>query len=152
VPGYRHRILTAALCGMAWATALQAARAQEAPAGPLLFTGEGWRLKLGLDAAVQTSGEINSWWNLTDAFPPPEPFDPDRSWTEGYVKPSAKLDIAVTSALDFYGGLAAVASYTWGMDVFNAGNTGDELRRFGRNAGLCDRLRHADPDGRRQRL
>lgn len=124
MPGYRHRILAAALCGMAWATAPQVARAQEAPAGPLLFTGEGWRLKLGLDAAVQTSGEINSWWNLTDAFPPPEPFDPDRSWTEGYVKPSAKLDIAATSALDFYGGLAAVASYTWGMDVFDAGNTG----------------------------
>jgi hypothetical protein len=41
VPGYRHRILAAAICGMAWATALQMARAQEAPGGPLLFTGEG---------------------------------------------------------------------------------------------------------------
>ncbi len=124
MPGLRRTSIAAAVCGVVLAVALPAADAQEPPAGPLLFTGDGWRLKLGLDAAAQTAGEIDSWWNLTDAFPPPTPFDPDRSWTEGYVKPSARLDIEATSALAFYGGLAAVASYTWGKDVFDAGDTG----------------------------
>lgn len=98
--------------------------AQDMPADPLLFTGDDWRLKLGLDGAVQTAGEINSWWNLTDAIPPGTRYDPDMSWTEVYLKPSAKLDLAVSNEVTLYGGLAAVASYTLGTDVFDAGNTG----------------------------
>ncbi len=114
--------LAASLCGLIWAAA--PAEAQEQPVDPLLFTGDGWRLKLGLDAAVQTAGEIDSWWNLTEAFPPVNAYDPDRAFTEAYVKPTARLDIEATSALAFYGGLAAVASYTLGQDVFDAGDTG----------------------------
>jgi len=112
--------LAAALYGLIWAPAL----AQEQPPDPLLFTGDGWRLKLGVDAAIQSAGEIDSWWNLTEAFPPVNAYDPDRGFTEAYVKPSAKLDITASQDLRFYGGLAAVASYTLGQDVFDAGDTG----------------------------
>ncbi len=98
--------------------------AQQEAFDPLLFTGEGWTLKLGLDAAIQGTSEFNSWWNLTQAFPPPNPYDPDMSWTEAFVKPSAKFEIAAGPDATLYGGLAAVASYTWGVDVFDAGNTG----------------------------
>ena len=101
-----------------------AALAQESPADPLLFTGDGWSLKLGLDGAVQAIAEENSWWNLTEAFPPPETYDPDRSWIEGFLRPSAKLEISAHEDVSLYGGLAAVASYTWGEDVFAAGDTG----------------------------
>ena len=34
------------------------------------------------------------------------------------------LEIAATPDATLYGGLAAVVSYTWGVDVFDAGNTG----------------------------
>lgn len=102
-----------------------AALAQEAPEDPLLFRKDGWTVKLGLDATVQTAGEINSWWNLSEAFPPTVRFNPDRSWTEGFVKPSLKAELAASDQVTFYGGLAAVASYTWDEDVFAEGNTGD---------------------------
>lgn len=98
--------------------------ADEAVDDPLLFQWDGWKVKLGVDGAVQTAGETNSWWNLTDAFPPGTPYDPDMSWTEGYIKPSAKLEYAFDGGTVLYGGLAAVASYTWGTDIFDAGNTG----------------------------
>ena len=117
------RLAEAALLALALACPVPAL-AQEASPDPLLFTGDGYSLKLGLDAAIQGTGQLNSWWNLTDAFPPPNPYDPDRSWTEAFIRPSAKLEIAATPDATLYGGLAAVASYTWGVDVFDAGNTG----------------------------
>jgi hypothetical protein len=98
--------------------------AQDSRPDPLLFTGDGFSLKLGLDAAVQATTEENSWWNLTEALPPPEPYDPDRSWSEAFIKPSAKVEIRPSDNLTLYGGLAAIASYTWGEDVFAAGDIG----------------------------
>lgn len=100
------------------------AMAQEAPTDPLLFQSETWTLKLGLAGAVQSAGEINSWWNLSEVNPATDFFDPDRGWTEGYLKPSVKGELKASDEVTFYGGLAAVASYTWGKDVFDAGDTG----------------------------
>lgn len=94
------------------------------PADPLLFQSGPLRVKLGLDATVQPTWAVDSWWLLSRRFAPDENYKPDRVWTEGWVKPSVRTDLTATDRLAVYSGVSYVASGNVGKDLFEQGNRG----------------------------
>lgn len=77
-------------------------------------------LQFGLNAVV----ERNLYWDLASVTAPGSGFDPDTNWLEGYFKPGISFEKELDTGAVFYGKLSAVASYTWGIDAFDTGNTG----------------------------
>lgn len=77
-------------------------------------------LQFGLNAVAET----NLFWDLAATTAPGSGFDPDTEWLEGYVKPGLSFERTLNSGAVFYGKLSAVASYTWGTDAFDKGDTG----------------------------
>lgn len=100
---------------------------QEAVVDPLRFASGPWDVKFGLNGAVQGTIEENSWWNLAATTDPDYPYDPDRGWGEGYLRPYVKGSFAAGNDLSLYGGLAAVGAYTLGSDIFDESDTGRVL-------------------------
>jgi len=120
----RHlRALTVAVGIGVVATGAASAQAPEAR-DPLTYVSGPARIKLGLEAGTQYVFEQNAFWNLADTFAPTTNYKSDRSWQEGYVKPSIRADYKFTSAFELYGGLSGIGAYTWGKDVFDVGDTG----------------------------
>lgn len=92
---------------------------------PMLFYDEGnlqvrGHLQFGLNAVA----ENNLYWDLAATTAPGSGFDPDTEWLEGYIKPGLSFQYQLESGSVLYGKLSAVASYTWGTDAFDTGNTG----------------------------
>ena len=77
-------------------------------------------LQFGLNAVV----EDNLFWDLAATTAPGSGFDPDTEWLEGYVKPGLSFEKTLDTGAVLYGKLSAVASYTWGTDAFDTGDTG----------------------------
>ena len=77
-------------------------------------------LQFGLNAVV----ERNLFWDLAATTAPGSGFDPDAEWLEGYVKPGLSFEKQIDTGAVLYGKLSAVASYTWGTDAFDTGDTG----------------------------
>jgi hypothetical protein len=74
----------------------------------------------GLNAVV----ENNLFWDLAATTAPGSGFDPDTEWLEGYIKPGLSFAYQLDTGATLYGKLSAVASYTWGTDAFDTGETG----------------------------
>jgi hypothetical protein len=77
-------------------------------------------LQFGLNAVV----ENNLFWDLAASTAPGSGFDPDTSWLEGYIKPGISFEYTLDAGPVVYGKLSGVASYTWGTDAFDTGDTG----------------------------
>lgn len=80
-----------------------------------------WHLQGGLYAAT----EGNVFWDLGAATAAGLAFDPDKSWSETYIKPGVSFEYQLDGGAVLYGKLSGVASYTFGTDPFEQGDTGD---------------------------
>jgi hypothetical protein len=94
------------------------------PSDPLTVATERFRVKFGLSGAVQPTGGIGSWWNLSESFAPDAAYKPDRLWNEGWMKASMTTDFTLSESLALYSGLSYVGSGNLGRDVFEQGNQG----------------------------
>ncbi|GAA0732916.1 alginate export family protein [Aquimarina litoralis] len=75
-----------------------------------------------LQAGVNAVGETNLFWNLADV--PELDFDSDTEWLELYAKPGLTFYHNFKSNSHIYAKISGVGSYTWGVDAFDAKNTG----------------------------
>ena len=92
---------------------------------PFLFYDQnGAKVRGHLQAGINFPVESNLYWNLPQAITPGLDFGPDTSWVEAYVKPGISFENTLDSGSTIYGKLSAVASYTWGTDAFDTGDTG----------------------------
>lgn len=94
------------------------------PADPLSASTDRMRLKFGLSGLSQASGVLGSWWNLSEQYAPDAAYNPDRVWSELWIKPSVTSDLSLADELALYSGLSYVGSGTIGFDVFEQGNQG----------------------------
>ena len=90
----------------------------------LLYDQDGLKVRSHLQFGLNAVAEDNLFWNLAAVTAPTSGFDPDTEWLEGYVKPGLSFERTLDSGAVFYGKLSAVASYTWGTDAFDTGDTG----------------------------
>jgi hypothetical protein len=88
----------------------------------LFYDQNGLKVRGHLQFGLNAVSESNLFWDLA-ALSAPD-FDPDTNWLEGYVKPGISFEQTLDSGAVFYGKLSAVASYTWGTDAFDTGDTG----------------------------
>ncbi|WP_054463771.1 alginate export family protein [Phaeobacter sp. 11ANDIMAR09] len=77
-------------------------------------------LQFGLNAVA----ERNLFWDLAATTAPASKFAPDTDWVEGYIKPGISFEYQLHTGALLYGKLSAVASYSWGIDAFDTGDTG----------------------------
>lgn len=91
---------------------------------PLTISTDRLRVKFGLAGAVQPTGGIGTWWNLSESFAPDAAYKPDRLWSEGWLKASMTADLTLSESMAVYSGLSYVGSGNLGRDVFEQGNRG----------------------------
>lgn len=92
---------------------------------PMLFHDEnGLKIRGHLQFGLNAVTEDNLFWDLAATTAPAGGFDPDTAWLEGYIKPGISFEYQLDAGAVFYGKLSAVASYTWGKDAFDTGDTG----------------------------
>lgn len=92
---------------------------------PMLFyDANGLKVRGHLQFGLNAVGERGLFWNLAETTAPGSGFDPDTKWLETYFKPGISFEYDFASSATLYGKLSAVASYTWGTDAFDTGNTG----------------------------
>ena len=119
-------------------TATQAASAQDRDP-MLLHEGDGTTVRMHLQFGVNAVSERNLFWNFSDTIAPGSGFDPDADWLEVYVKPGLSFETALDTGPVLYGKLSGVASYTFGTDAYDFGDTGRatlEEAYLGLEAGL----------------
>ena len=90
----------------------------------LFYEQDGLTVRGHLQFGLNAVAERNLFWDLAAATNPTSGFDPDANWLEGYVKPGISFEYKLGTGSVIYGKLSAVASYTWGTDAFNTGDTG----------------------------
>jgi hypothetical protein len=98
--------------------------ATAAPADPLSITTDRMKLKVGLGGVLQGSGALGSWWNLSEQYAPDAGYNPDRFWSEQWIKPSVVSEFRLGESSAIYSGLSYVGSANLGRDVFEQGNRG----------------------------
>jgi len=99
--------------------------AQDADLDPmLLHDADGLKMRGHLQFGLNAVSEDNLFWDLAATTAPVSGFDRDTEWLEGYIKPGISFEYRLATGAVFYGKLSAVASYTWGRDAFDAGDTG----------------------------
>ena len=92
---------------------------------PMLFhDANGLKVRGHLQFGLNAVAEDNLFWDLAAATAPTSGFDPDTQWLEGYIKPGLSFEKTLDAGTVLYGKLSAVASYTWGTDAFDTGDTG----------------------------
>lgn len=92
---------------------------------PMLFVeSENLTLRGHFQFGLNAVAEQNLFWDLAATAAPGSGFDPDTEWLEGYIKPGVSFEYRLQSGAEIYGKFSAVASYTWGTDAFDTGNTG----------------------------
>jgi len=112
-----------AIFGFLFALGLRPAEAQDRD--PMLFHDEsGLKIRGHLQFGLNAVSEDNLFWDLAATTAPASGFDPDAAWLEGYIKPGISFEYQLDAGAVFYGKLSAVASYTWGKDAFDTGDTG----------------------------
>ena len=90
----------------------------------LLHDADGLTVRGHLQFGLNAVAEDNLFWDLAATTAPGSGFDPDTEWLEGYVKPGLSFEKTLDTGAVLYGKLSAVASYTWGTDAFDTGDTG----------------------------
>ena len=92
---------------------------------PMLFhDSPGQTLRGHLQFGLNAVSERNLFWDLAATTNPGSGFNPNTNWLEGYIKPGLSFEYQLDSGAVVYGKLSAVASYTWGTDAFDTGDTG----------------------------
>ena len=109
---------------MAATVATPRAMAQQPDDRTLIYRNDGLELRWHLQGGVNAVSERNLFWNFSNTVAPEADFDPDTDWLEMYVKPGISFDRSLRRGHRLYGKLSSVASYTAGIDAFDAGNTG----------------------------
>ena len=77
-----------------------------------------------LQSGLNAVAERNLFWDLAATTAPASKFAPDTDWVEGYIKPGISFEYQLHTGALLYGKLSAVASYSWGIDAFDTGDTG----------------------------
>ncbi|SIS65207.1 Alginate export [Roseivivax lentus] len=122
-PNARGAVL--AVAALAVSLAAQTAQAQDRD--PMLLHEAGaLTLRSHLQFGLNAVSESNLFWDLAETTAPGSGFDPDTHWLEGYIKPGLSFEYRLDGGAQVYGKLSAVASYTWGTDAFDTGDTGAE--------------------------
>lgn len=110
-----------ALLSVLWSTGPLAAQDRDPM---LLFDKNGTTLRAHLQFGLNAVVEDNLYWDLAATTAPLSDFNPDTAWLESYVKPGLSFEHRMDAGAVLYGKLSAVASYTWGTDAFDTGDTG----------------------------
>ncbi|MEW9919613.1 alginate export family protein [Marimonas sp. MJW-29] len=105
---------------LATGTSLQA----QASDPMLIHDADGLTVRGHLQFGLNAVSEANLFWNFSDTVAPGSGFDPDTSWLEVYVKPGLSFEKMLDSGSVLYGKASAVASYTFGTDAYDFGDTG----------------------------
>jgi hypothetical protein len=109
---------------IAAASFAETAHAQERD--PMLFhDANGFKVRGHLQFGLNAVAERNLFWGLVATTSPGSGFDADTNWLEGYIKPGLSFEYQLDAGAVLYGKLSAVASYTWGTDAFDTGDTGE---------------------------
>ncbi|WP_292268160.1 alginate export family protein [Marivita sp.] len=109
---------------IAAASFAETAHAQERD--PMLFhDANGFKVRGHLQFGLNAVAERNLFWDLAGTTAPGSGFDADTNWLEGYIKPGLSFEYQLDAGAVLYGKLSAVASYTWGTDAFDTGDTGE---------------------------
>jgi hypothetical protein len=109
---------------IAAASFAETAHAQERD--PMLFhDANGFKARGHLQFGLNAVAERNLFWDLAATTAPGSGFDADTNWLEGYIKPGLSFEYQLDAGAVLYGKLSAVASYTWGTDAFDTGDTGE---------------------------
>lgn len=109
---------------IAAASFAETANAQERD--PMLFhDAAGFKVRGHLQFGLNAVAERNLFWDLAATTAPGSGFDADTNWLEGYIKPGLSFEYQLDAGAVLYGKLSAVASYTWGTDAFDTGDTGE---------------------------
>lgn len=109
---------------IAAASFAETAHAQERD--PMLFhDANGFKVRGHLQFGLNAVAERNLFWDLAATTAPGSGFDADTNWLEGYIKPGLSFEYHLDAGAVLYGKLSAVASYTWGTDAFDTGDTGE---------------------------
>jgi hypothetical protein len=109
---------------IAAASFAETAHAQERD--PMLFhDANGFKVRGHLQFGLNAVAERNLFWDLAATTAPGSGFDADTNWLEGYIKPGLSFEYQLDADAVLYGKLSAVASYTWGTDAFDTGDTGE---------------------------
>lgn len=120
-PKVVRNITAAVTCLLAFG--VNPAKAQDPD--PMLFhDADGLKIRGHLQFGLNAVSEDNLFWDLAATTAPASGFDPDTEWLEGYIKPGISFEYRLATGAVFYGKLSAVASYTWGRDAFDTGDTG----------------------------
>ncbi len=90
----------------------------------LFFASETLTIRGHFQFGLNAVAEQNLFWDLAATTAPGSGFDPDTEWLEGYFKPGVSFEYRLQNSAEIYGKLSAVASYTWGTDAFDTGDTG----------------------------
>ncbi len=90
----------------------------------LLHDANGTTVRGHLQFGLNAVSEQNLFWNFSDTIAPGSGFDPDADWLEVYIKPGLSFETALDGGSVLYGKLSGVASYTFGTDAYDFGDTG----------------------------
>ena len=90
----------------------------------LFFASETLTIRGHFQFGLNAVAEQNLFWDLAATTAPGSGFDPDTEWLESYIKPGVSFEYRLQNSAEIYGKLSAVASYTWGTDAFDTGDTG----------------------------
>jgi hypothetical protein len=112
------------ICAAAASLSFPTAAAAQQRDPMLLYDQGGLKVRGHLQIGLNAVAERNLFWDLAAVTAPASGFDPDTEWLEGYIKPGLSFERTLESGAVFYGKFSAVASYTWGTDAFDTGNTG----------------------------
>ena len=91
----------------------------------LFHDANGFKVRGHLQFGLNAVAERNLFWDLAATTAPGSGFDADTNWLEGYIKPGLSFEYQLDAGAVLYGKLSAVASYTWGIDAFDTGDTGE---------------------------
>lgn len=99
-------------------------RAESPPQDPLRFPFAGGSVKVDVEIGAQVVTEKDAFWNLSESFAPGAGFAPDMTFGEAYLKTGVVFTRTLEAA-KLEAGLSAVASQTFGEDVFASRGEGD---------------------------
>ncbi len=91
----------------------------------LLYEANGLVVRGHLQFGANAVSERNLFWNFSNTVAPGSGFNPDADWLEVYVKPGLSFEKTLDGGSVIYGKASAVGSYTFGIDAYDFGDTGD---------------------------
>ncbi|MDF9304069.1 alginate export family protein [Tritonibacter mobilis] len=111
-------------CLVASASSLAIAASAQERDPMLLYERDALTVRGHFQAGLNAVAEDNLFWDLAATTAPGSGFDPDTRWLESYIKPGISFEYRLDTGATLYGKFSGVASYTWGKDAFDYGDTG----------------------------